>query len=67
MSKTIKLEEQVYSKLEEFRDKRETFSEAVERLLELPQGIFNLVNVLEGSIAFSEKQRDQLKKTVSTH
>ena len=31
MSKTIKLEDQVYNRLEELRGKRETFSQAVER------------------------------------
>ncbi len=33
MSHTIKLEDRIYDKLERFRGKRETFSQAVERLL----------------------------------
>jgi len=35
MSKTIKVEDRVYDRLEEIREKRETFSEAVERLLKV--------------------------------
>ena len=35
MSKTIKLDDQVYQKLDELREKRETFSEVVQRLLDL--------------------------------
>ena len=33
MSKTIKLDDKVYDDLEDFREKRETFSDAVRRLL----------------------------------
>ena len=35
MSKTIKLEDQVYDRLEQLREKRETFSQVVARLLYL--------------------------------
>ena len=48
MSKTIKLEDEVYDRLENFRDKRETYSQAVERLLELPTRIKELGSILEG-------------------
>ncbi|MBA7707088.1 hypothetical protein ES703_115953 [subsurface metagenome] len=35
MSKTIRLEDQVYSDLDAIREKRETFSEAVERVIKV--------------------------------
>jgi len=35
MSKTIKVSEKTYDALEELRDKRETFDEAVQRLLQV--------------------------------
>lgn len=54
-AKTIWLRDETYNRLEQFRDKRETFSEAVERLLELPRRIRDLANILEGQVAFQEK------------
>jgi len=39
MSKTIKLDEQVYQELDQLREKRETFSQAVGRLISLYQAI----------------------------
>lgn len=35
MSKTIRVRNQVYNELEELRDKRETFSEVILRLIKL--------------------------------
>lgn len=63
MSKTVKLEDQVYTRLDDFRDKHETFSEAVERLLRARDDMCRLVDVLEGQIRFKEWQREQLEKT----
>jgi len=45
MSKTIKLEDQVYDRLEQLREKRETFSQVVERLLET---YFKLIVLTQG-------------------
>ena len=39
MSRTIKLEDEVYDRLEAVRGKRETFSQAVERLLSIVEAI----------------------------
>lgn len=54
MIKQIRLEEHVYNGLEEMRGKRETFSQAVERLLDLYQKIRRLEPVLRGSVAYQE-------------
>ncbi|MBA7686612.1 hypothetical protein ES703_95062 [subsurface metagenome] len=43
MSKTIKLEDQVYNRLEELRGKRETFSQCVARLLEISRKVASLM------------------------
>lgn len=43
MSKTIKLEDQVHRDLEELRGKRETFSEAVARLINFHRDVHKLV------------------------
>lgn len=48
MSKTIKLEDQVYYRLEEVRGKRETFSQAVERLLAAMAKANELIDALVG-------------------
>jgi len=46
MSHTIKLEDQVYHRLERFRGKRETFSQAVERLLAAKEKGEELIDIL---------------------
>ena len=48
MSHTIKLEDRVYHKLEEFRGKKETFSRAVERLLGAVDKVNELIDILVG-------------------
>ena len=62
MSKTVKLEDSVYNRLEDFRDKRETKSQAVDRLLTMQEGIVGLQNVLEGQINFQEWKERELRK-----
>lgn len=57
MSKTIKLEDEIYQRLERWRGKRETFSEAVARLLNIQDAVGGLQDILEGQIAFREGQR----------
>lgn len=49
MSKTIKLEGGVYQRLEEIRGKRETFSQAVERLISVMEGFKHLTDITEGT------------------
>jgi len=43
MSKTIKLENQVYYQLDQLRGKRETFSDVVARLLTTKEGVDTLL------------------------
>lgn len=54
MRKTIKIDEQVYNKLDDFRDRHETFSEAVERLLAAQDMVRQLASILEGQLKFQE-------------
>ena len=67
MTKSIKLEDQVYDRLEAFRDKKETFSQAVERLLELPRRITELANIMEGKITHQEDRIARLEEKAVTH
>ncbi|MBA7699768.1 hypothetical protein ES703_108471 [subsurface metagenome] len=46
MSKTIKVEDKVYHRLDELREKRETFSEVVQRLLDLHVMLTDVSKVL---------------------
>jgi len=61
MSKTVKLDDATYDKLERFRGKRETFSEAVERLLNIRDALGKLEDILEGQVRFREEQREKLE------
>ena len=46
MSKTIKLSDETYSALETLREKRETFDEAVKRLLHVFSTLRNVSDIL---------------------
>lgn len=59
MKHSIKLEDQVYQDLERIRDKRETFSQAVERLLQVRQNIAMMVGLVEGSKNYREWEAEQ--------
>lgn len=65
MIKTIKLEEPTYEKLERFRGKRETFSQAVERLLRINDAISQLEDIIKGEIAGREDQRERLESAAA--
>jgi len=45
MSKTIKLENQVYYQLDQLRGKRETFSDVVAKLLTTKEGVDTMVKI----------------------
>lgn len=45
MSKTIKLGEQVYHRLDELRGKRDTFSDVVDKLLTTKEGVDTLLGI----------------------
>ena len=61
-AKTIKLEQNVYDRLDRFQGKHETKSQAVERLLTLLDRVGELRAVLEGQIEYAEFQKKQLEK-----
>ena len=62
MNHSIKLEDHVYKRLQQFQDKRETYSQAIYRLLTLLDKVGELRNILEGQIKFAEWQKAQLEK-----
>uniref|UniRef100_A0A6H1ZSG1 Putative antitoxin n=1 Tax=viral metagenome TaxID=1070528 RepID=A0A6H1ZSG1_9ZZZZ len=45
MSKTIKVEEKVYNRLDQLRGKRETFSDVVDKLLTTKEGVDTMLLV----------------------
>ena len=59
MSKAIKVEDQVYQELDMIRGKGATFSDVVEGLLKLRIQVMELMNVLEGQLRYSGRQREQ--------
>lgn len=62
MPKNIQLSDDVYNRLETFRGKRETFSEAVERLLTMLEKVGQLRDILEGQVAFEREKRKKLEE-----
>ena len=54
MSKSIKLGDKVYYELEQVREKRETFSQAVEKLLDLRRTLLEMEPILGGQKAYQE-------------
>jgi len=66
MSKTIKLEDEVYLELDELRVKHETFSQAVERLLQLPRRIAQLGYIIEGGLKYQEFKHKREEDPVRT-
>lgn len=60
MGQTIRLSAPVYDRLERFRDKRETFSGAVNRLLTIRDGIASLTQTIEGVTEFAKYQKERL-------
>lgn len=65
MSKSIKISEEVYERLEQFRDKRESFSQAVERLLDMVDRLGELREVLGGPVKFREWEREKSREVDS--
>ena len=62
MPHQIRVSDEVYNKLQAFQDKRESFSQAVERLLTLMEKMGELRNILEGGKKFEEWRLEQLLK-----
>ncbi len=66
MRKMINLSEKTYNRLELFRGKRESFDQAVERLLTLLDRVGELRSVIEGQIEYAQFQKEQLEKAAAT-
>lgn len=63
MSKTIRVEDEVYTELEAVRDKRETFSQAIARLIDVRRMVLGIEPILRGQQAFQEfKHAREAKK-----
>lgn len=62
MSRTIRLEDSVYTALEAIRGKRETFSEAVGRLIALLLKVGELKDVVEGAGAYQKGRMEREQK-----
>ena len=61
MTKTIKLDEPVYDRLEKFRGKRETFSGAVDRLMTIVNVLATLSTTIEGTMQYAEWNKKRLE------
>ena len=61
-SKVIKVENRIYTALDQLRVGRQTFSDVIEELLKSRLLILNAMNALEGQLKFREWQREQLEK-----
>ena len=61
MSKTVKLEDDTYEKLNDFRRKDETRSQAVGRLLNINQALGQLEDILERQTRDRQLRADELQ------
>ncbi len=64
MSRAIKVEDQVYTELDQIREKGETFSQVVERLLEARLKMFETLSMVEGVLRYQEWKQKQLLKAI---
>jgi len=64
VSRAIKVEDQGYQELDMIRDKGETFSQVVERLLKARLKMFEMLSMVEGVLRYQEWKQKQLLKVV---
>jgi predicted CopG family antitoxin len=62
MSKTIKLDDAVYDRLDAFQAKHETKSQAVDRLLTVLEKAGDMIDILEGRVSFEKGKRERLEQ-----
>lgn len=62
MHHSIKLEDEIYKKLDNFRGKKETYSQAVERLLNIEGQLDKIIVIIEDQIKHTNWQREQIHK-----
>lgn len=64
MSRVIKVEDHVYQELDMIRDKGETFSQIIERLLEARLKMFEVLNMIEGVLRYEKWKQEKLLKAI---
>lgn len=64
MSRAIKVEDQVYQELDQIREKGETFSQVVGRLLEARLEFFKTISIVEGVLKYQEWKQKQFLKVI---
>ena len=60
MSRAIKVEDQVYQELDLIKEKGETFSQVIERLLEARLKMFETLSMIEGVLRYQEWKQKKL-------
>ena len=61
---SIKIEDDIYRKLDYYRGKRETFSMTIGKLLLLREGMIALTSTLEGLKEYAEFRAEKLNNTI---
>ncbi len=64
MSRAIKVEDQVYTELDLIRDKGETFSQIIERLLQARLKMFETLNMIEGTLRYEKFKQETFLKAI---
>jgi len=64
LSRAIKVEDQVYDELDMIRDRGETFSQVVGRLLEARLKMFEVLSMIEGVLRYEKWKQEQLLKAI---
>lgn len=65
-SKTIRVKEDTWNRLEQERDWKETFDTVISRLLDIHDMVRGVEPLLKGSKAFNDFRAAQAKKTPTT-
>ena len=65
ISKTIKLDENTYNNLDDVREKHETFTQVVSRLIDLYRTLRGMEPILRGSTAYHEFRKTQEPTTAT--
>lgn len=64
MSRAIKVEDKVYTELDMIRDKGETFSQIIERLLQARLKMFEALNMIEGVLQYEKFKQEIFLKVI---
>lgn len=65
-SKVIKVENHIYTALDQLRVGRQTFSDVIEDLIKSRLKMLEAMSALEGQLKFREWQRQELEKLAAT-